>query len=46
LASEIKGRTQLVYEKRGMRRITEPNRVEMKGDWGNCVMKSFEVFIH
>jgi hypothetical protein len=23
-----------------MRRIIEPKRVDMKGDWGNCVMKS------
>ena len=33
-----------MLEKWGMRRIIEPKRVEIKGDWGNCVMKSFEVF--
>jgi hypothetical protein len=46
LDSDIKGRTEFVFKKWGMRRITEPKRVEIKGDWGNCVMKSFEVFIH
>jgi hypothetical protein len=29
-----------------MRGIIEPKRVEIKGDWGNCVMKKLEVFIH
>jgi len=37
---------QFVFEKLGMTRIIEPKRVEIKGDWGNCIMKSFEVFIH
>jgi hypothetical protein len=46
LASDIKGRTYFAFEKWGIRRIIEPKRVDIKADWGNCVMKTFEVFIH